>query len=253
MLTESLDDVLESERWVTDPFGSRNPHNDNLSMIEFIQEYDVSIEDLPKFMEYSGNNINPVEIEQSIYNKVLEEAEIKKASELAQAGKNYWDAVLQGAIEFLSGDGMLKADEQNKQSDDKLISLAEQQAEINKAQADANLALANAQTSTDVAKDLEEETTKKDSGGRRTPVKMENLRGEKAGWKMAEGSNFWSVDEKDPYWQTKEGYKEAMNLYGTKPSYVKEPSLEYNPKTGNYDPIEKEEFAEIKPTKRISL
>ena len=70
---------------------------------------------------------------------------------------------------------------------------------------------------------------------------------------MAEGSNFWSVNEKDLYWQTKEGHKEAMNLYGTKPSWVKEPSLEYNPKTGKYDPIEKEEFAEIKPKKRISL
>ena len=82
---------------------------------------------------------------------------------------------------------------------------------------------------------------------------MENLRGEKAGWKMAEGSNFWSVDEKDPYWQTKEGHTEAMNLYGSKPSWVKEPSLEYNPKTGEYDPIEKEEFVDLKPTKRISL
>ena len=89
--------------------------------------------------------------------------------------------------------------------------------------------------------------------GRRKPVKMENLRGEKPGYSMAEGSNFWSVDEKDPYWQTKEGHKEAMNLYGTKPSWVKEPSLEYNPKTGEYDPIEKEVFVNIQPTKRISL
>ena len=89
--------------------------------------------------------------------------------------------------------------------------------------------------------------------GRNKPIKIENLRGEKPGYSMAEGSNFWSVDEKDPYWQTSEGHKEAMNLYGTKPAFVKEPSLEYNPKTGEYDPIEKEEFAEIKPKKRISL
>jgi len=27
------------------------------------------------------------------------------------------------------------------------------------------------------------------------------------GWKIAEGSNFWSVDEDDPYWQTEEGSK----------------------------------------------
>ena len=138
-------------------------------------------------------------------------------------------------------------------SDDRLINLAQQQAETNKTQADANLILANAQTSKNVAKDLEKESVKKDTGGRRKPAKIENLRGEKAGWKMVDGSNFWSVDEKDPYWQTKEGYKEAVDLYGTKPAWVKEPSLEYNPKTSEYDPIAKEEFAEIKPTKRISL
>jgi len=138
-------------------------------------------------------------------------------------------------------------------SDDRLINLAQQQAETNKTQADANLILANAQTSKNVVKDLEKESVKKDTGGRRKPAKIENLRGEKAGWEMAEGSNFWSVNEKDPYWQTKEGYKEAVDLYGTKPAWVKEPSLEYNPKTGEYDPIAKEEFAEIKPTKRISL
>ena len=125
----------------------------------------------------------------------------EKAEEIAAAGKAYWDAVMQGAIEFLSG-GMM--------------------------------------------------STPKDEG-RRKPVKMENLRGEKPGWKMAEGTNWWSVNEKDPYWQTKEGFKEVMNLYGTKPSWVKEPSLEYNPRTGEYDSIEKEEFVEIKPTKRISL
>jgi len=89
--------------------------------------------------------------------------------------------------------------------------------------------------------------------GRRKPVKMENLRGGKPGWEMAEGTNWWSIDEKDPYWQTKRGYEEAMNLYGTKPGWVKEPSLEYNPKTGEYDPIEKEEFVDLKLTKRISL
>ena len=224
----SLEEAREQDRWI--PQSNSDP-------IEFIQEPQVSIEEMPMFMEYSGEDIDPVEIEQSIYDKVWSEAEIKKSEEIAAAGKAYWDAVLQGAIEFLSGGGMLKSDDQNKQSDDKLI--AEQQSET--------------KTSTDVAKDLEEETTKKDTGGRRTPVKMENLRGEKAGWKMAEGSNFWSVDEKDPYWQTKRGYEEAMNLYGTKPGWVKEPSLEYNPKTGEYDSIEKEEFVDLKLTKRISL
>ena len=154
-----------------------------------------SLDDAPRMM------VGPVEIEQAMHDQALKEAEQKKASEIAAAGKEYWDSVLQGAIDFLSG-GMM--------------------------------------------------STPKDEG-RRKPVKMENLRGEKPGYSMAEGSNFWSVDEKDSYWQTKQGYEEAMNLYGTKPSYVKEPSLEYNPRTGEYDPIEKEEFADIKPTKRISL
>jgi len=148
------------------------------------------------------SGVNVVQVEQDIYDKVLEEAELKKAEEIAAAGKAFWDAALAGFIQDFGGGGMM--------------------------------------------------STPKDEG-RRKPVKMENLRGEKAGWKMVEGSNFWSVDEKDPYWQTKEGHTEAMNLYGSKPSWVKEPSLEYNPKTGEYDPIEKEEFVDLKPTKRISL
>jgi len=97
-------------------------------------------------------------------------------------------------------------------------------------------------------------TSKTKDEGRNKPVKrMENLRGEKPGFVMAEGTNWWSVDEKDPYWQTKEGHKEAMKLYGQKPSWVKESSLEYNPRTGKYDSIKKEEFVDLKPTKRISL
>ena len=168
-----------------------------------------TIADYQRHLDYSGHNIDPVEVEQAMHNQALQEAELKKASEIAAAGKEYWDAVMQGAIEFLSG-GMLKPD-------------------------------------TDVVK------KQQDSGGRNKPVKMKNLRGEKPGFVMAEGTNWWSVNEEDPYWQTKRGFEEAMNLYGTKPSYVKEPSLEYNPKTGEYDSIEKEEFAEIKPTKRISL
>jgi hypothetical protein len=106
---------------------------------------------------------------------------------------------------------------------------------------------AKAKISKDVVKDLDEDS------GRSKPVKMKNLRGEKPGFVMAEGTNWWSVDEKDDYWQTKEGHKEAINLYGQKPSWVKESTLEYNPKTGKYDPIKKEEFVEIKPKKRISL
>ena len=204
MLT--IAEAIEQDRWI--PQSNGDP-------IEFIQEPQVSIEEMPMFMEYSGEDIDPVEIEQSIYNEAWSEAEIKKSSEIAAAGKAYWDAVMQGAIEFLGGGGMLKSAEPDKE--------------------------------------VEFKESKPKDEGRNKPVKIKNLRGEKPGYSMAEGSNFWSVDEKDSYWQTKEGHTEAMNLYSTKPSYVKEPSLEYNPKTGEYDSIEKEEFAEIKPTKRISL
>jgi hypothetical protein len=165
--------------------------------------------------EIIPKSMSAPEVEQSIYDQVLEEAELKKAEEIAAAGKAFWDAALAGFIQDFGGGGMLKGAESDKE--------------------------------------VEFKESKPKDEGRRKPVKMENLRGEKAGWKMVEGSNFWSVDEKDPYWQTKEGHKEAMDLYGTKPSWVKEPSLEYNPKTGEYDSIKKEEFVDLKPTKRISL
>jgi len=102
-------------------------------------------------------------------------------------------------------------------------------------------------------KESKPKETKSKKEGRNKPVKIKNLRGAKPGWKMAEGSNFWTVNEKDPYWKTKVGFREVMDLYGVKPSWVKGPSLEYNPTTGEYDPIVKEEFAEIKTVKRISL
>ena len=62
----------------------------------------------------------------------------------------------------------------------------------------------------------------RDTGGRNTPVqKLPSIKtSEKPGWMMAEGTNFWSVNEKDPYWQTKQGYDEAVALYGFKPAWV---------------------------------
>ena len=195
----SIAEAMEQDRYITTPDGE---------VIEFIQEPQLAGEIIPKSM-------SAPEVEQSIYDQVWEEAEIKKSEEIAKAGKAYWDAVLAGFIQDFGGGGMLKGAESDKE--------------------------------------VEFKESKPKDEGRRKPVKMENLRGEKAGWKMVEGSNFWSVDEKDPYWQTKEGHKEAMDLYGTKPSWVKEPSLEYNPKTGEYDSIKKEEFVDLKPTKRISL
>jgi hypothetical protein len=151
--------------------------------------------------------------------------ENKKIAELEQG-------MLTARLEAEAERKALEAEAKAKEAEAKRIADAEAKAKISK----------------DVVKDLDEDS------GRRKPVKkMENLRGEKPGFVMADGTNWWSVDEKDDYWQTKEGHKEAMNLYGQKPSWVKESTLEYNPKTGKYDPIEKEEFAEIKPKKRISL
>jgi len=101
------------------------------------------------------------------------------------------------------------------------------------------------EVSTDVAKDLDDEG--RGLKGYKPPVdKM------KEGWKQIEGSNAISVDTKSEHWQTQKGYDEAVKMYGTKPAWVKEPSLIYNPKTGKYDKIEQDEYVEIKP-KRISL
>ena len=80
--------------------------------------------------------------------------------------------------------------------------------------------------------------------GRNKPEES-NARGEKAGWSMEEGSNMWSVDEKDPYWKTQEGFDEAMDLYGKKPAWVKEPTLIWNPETQEYEEVEPEEFEDL--------
>jgi len=64
---------------------------------------------------------------------------------------------------------------------------------------------------------------------------------EKPGYMMAEGTNFWSVNTDDPYWDTEEGYQEALELYGTSPAWSSRP-------------MEKENnFVDLQPTKRISL
>ena len=101
------------------------------------------------------------------------------------------------------------------------------------------------EVSTDVSKDLDDE-------GRGLKGYKPPSEPEKRGYKQDDGGNY-SVDTTDDYWQTKVGYDAAMDLYGTKPAWVKEPSLIYNPKTKKYDPIEKEEFVDLKPKKRISL
>ena len=101
------------------------------------------------------------------------------------------------------------------------------------------------EVSTDVAKDLDDE-------GRGLKGYKPPSEPEKRGYKQDDGGNY-SVDTTDDYWKTKVGYDAAMDLYGKKPAWVKEPSLIYNPKTKKYDPIEKEEFVDLRPKKRISL
>jgi len=64
---------------------------------------------------------------------------------------------------------------------------------------------------------------------------------EKPGWMMAEGTNFWSVNTDDAYWDSEKGYQEALALYGTSPAWSSRP-------------VEKENnFVDLQPTKRISL
>ena len=79
--------------------------------------------------------------------------------------------------------------------------------------------------------------SKKDIGGRNKAVNIESIKtSEKPGWTMAEGTNFWSVNENDPHWQTQQGHDEAVALYGFKPAWVS-------------NPVEKENtFANLEPT-----
>jgi hypothetical protein len=57
-----------------------------------------------------------------------------------------------------------------------------------------------------------------------------------------------SVDTKDDFWKTQEGYDKAMKMYGDKPSWVKEPTMIFNPETQEYEKIaeeDKEEFEDL--------
>ena len=52
---------------------------------------------------------------------------------------------------------------------------------------------------------------------------IEQPKSEKPGWMMAEGTNFWTVNTDDPYWDTQQGYDEAIALYGESPSWSTKP------------------------------
>jgi len=93
--------------------------------------------------------------------------------------------------------------------------------------------------SKDVTKDLDNE-------GRGLKGYTPPSEPQKRGYKQDDAGNY-SVDTTDDYWQTQLGYEAAMDLYGTKPAWVKEPSLIYNPKTKKYDPIKIPEFVDLKP------
>ena len=56
---------------------------------------------------------------------------------------------------------------------------------------------------------------------------------------------FMSVNEKDDYWKTQEGYNKALEMYGRQPAWIKEPTLQWNPKEQKYEKIEEEEFEDL--------
>jgi len=64
------------------------------------------------------------------------------------------------------------------------------------------------------------------------------------GFQTDEGG-IMSVDEKDDYWKTQEGYDKALEMYGRKPAWIKEPTLQWNPEEQKYEKIEEEEFEDL--------
>jgi len=57
-----------------------------------------------------------------------------------------------------------------------------------------------------------------------------------------------SVDTKDDFWKTEEGYNKALEMFGKKPAWVKEPTMMFNPTTQKYEKIkeeDKEQFEDL--------
>jgi hypothetical protein len=57
-----------------------------------------------------------------------------------------------------------------------------------------------------------------------------------------------SVDTKDDFWKTQEGYDKAMEMYGEKPAWVKEPTMQWNPVEQTYEKLaekDKEEYEDL--------
>lgn len=68
------------------------------------------------------------------------------------------------------------------------------------------------------------------------------------GFELDKDGGFSSVNSKDDFWKTQEGYDKAMEMYGEKPSWVKEPTMIFNPETQEYEKIkeeDKEQFEDL--------
>lgn len=61
------------------------------------------------------------------------------------------------------------------------------------------------------------------------------------GFKEDKDGGFSSVNEKDDFWQTQEGYDKAMEMYGEQPAWVKEPTMVYDPVANKYVEIKEED------------
>jgi hypothetical protein len=85
------------------------------------------------------------------------------------------------------------------------------------------------------------------SGGRTFAEEDESVE-RTMGFKTDDGGNM-SVDEKDDFWQTQEGYDKAMEMYGGKPAFVPaEPTMIWNPEEQKYEKIkeeDKEQFEDL--------
>tara|TARA_R110002074_G_scaffold42306_5_gene111446 strand:- start:451 stop:1164 length:714 start_codon:yes stop_codon:yes gene_type:complete len=171
------------------------------------------------------------------------EEEKLKAEEIAAAG-NDWKAELKRMMLSMNKpkkeEGMLSTKEESNPKEDQIAKGYHQMPD--------GSVMKDSEMEEEYSKDV---TTDLDNEGRGLKGYKPPSEPVKRGYKQDDGGNY-SVDTQDDYWQTKEGYKAAVNLYGSKPAWVKEPSLIYNPKTGKYDKIEQDEYVEIKP-KRISL
>ena len=80
-------------------------------------------------------------------------------------------------------------------------------------------------------------------GTGRTFAMQDDLPERSMGFKDKDG--YMSVDEKDDFWKTQEGYDKAIEMYGSKPAWVKEPTLIWNPSEQKYEEIEEEEFEDL--------